>query len=52
MGQNDFTNQQNQKMSVGKKLLFDFTSSELQSEAECSIGYNEEGIKEVLKRRD
>jgi len=27
-------------MSVGKKLLFDFTSSELQSEVECSIGYN------------
>lgn len=23
-----------------KKLLFDFTSSELQSEDECSIGYN------------
>jgi len=27
-------------MSVGKKLLFDFTYNELQSEVECSIGYN------------
>ena len=27
-------------MSVGKKLLFDFTSNELQSERYSSIGYN------------
>lgn len=35
-------------MSVGKKLLFDFTSNELQSERYSSIGYNVTRLVEVI----